>query len=536
MPEGDIRLKPDDIDFLALEGGGGKGFAYLGALQVLEEQHVMEHLKGVSGTSAGAITALMIALGMNAADIAEELERTNFDLFFDPPTGEDGNILTPRAGGYLKRKPSACELTMLKGWDPTRALEGARAGVGSPSANLVGSAFADLVARATGSAGAGAVTDVIVSFLAGSPAAAPSRALAAVVQEPLRCLLALDNMLAVILQSYAWILSGPGARNRDFWKTKADDLAREKPATRAVLDRLVGSLPEYLVYLDREMGLFSGQAARAYFEILIQTQLEKALKKKYGNAAMAQVSNVTFRELWQLNQDHKLGFRDLLVCGANLSYGRSVLFSLLHTPDFPIADAVRISMSLPVIYKPYIVPEDVRGYPPCGTYVDGGLWNNLPYREIGTLAALAEGDPPDWTPSVQEDRRALSAALNQRKTLGLRLEIVPPEPVLRAQSVISKVLTVPGETQILPDLAPYMQILDTTGLDTLQFSPPQAIRTTVTKRSRRAMLGYFGIEPSEDDQDEADERASEALRSQSLCQSFSGENAPLLPQDYGRWR
>jgi predicted acylesterase/phospholipase RssA len=59
--------------------------------------------------------------------------------------------------------------------------------------------------------------------------------------------------------------------------------------------------------------------------------------------------NLTFADLWQFNQDYKLQLPLLLVCGANLSYGRSVLFSLRHTPNFPIADAVRISMSLPII-------------------------------------------------------------------------------------------------------------------------------------------------------------------------------------------
>ena len=38
------HLKPDEIRYLALEGGGGKGFAYLGAIEVLEKCGVMAHL------------------------------------------------------------------------------------------------------------------------------------------------------------------------------------------------------------------------------------------------------------------------------------------------------------------------------------------------------------------------------------------------------------------------------------------------------------------------------------------------------------
>jgi predicted acylesterase/phospholipase RssA len=92
------HLKLSDIQYLALEGGGGKGFAYLGALQLLESNkaqtgqsndiNVLDQIKGVAGTSAGAITALLIALGMGSKDIAQEIANptnlNSYDDFFDP--------------------------------------------------------------------------------------------------------------------------------------------------------------------------------------------------------------------------------------------------------------------------------------------------------------------------------------------------------------------------------------------------------------------------------------------------------------------
>jgi NTE family protein len=56
---------------LALGAGGAKGFAHLGALQVLEEAGYT--LDYVSGASIGAIVGTCVALGMNAAEVEETL-------------------------------------------------------------------------------------------------------------------------------------------------------------------------------------------------------------------------------------------------------------------------------------------------------------------------------------------------------------------------------------------------------------------------------------------------------------------------------
>src|SRR5215467_6659289 len=83
---GGASLAPRDVRYIALEGGGGKGFAYLGAIEVLEstKPNVLKQLAGVAGTSAGAITALMLAMGLTAAEIKKQTE-VDFNTFFDPP-------------------------------------------------------------------------------------------------------------------------------------------------------------------------------------------------------------------------------------------------------------------------------------------------------------------------------------------------------------------------------------------------------------------------------------------------------------------
>jgi NTE family protein len=54
---------------LALEGGGVRGLAYAGALEVLEQKDILRNVERVAGSSAGAIAGLMISLGYDSIDV-----------------------------------------------------------------------------------------------------------------------------------------------------------------------------------------------------------------------------------------------------------------------------------------------------------------------------------------------------------------------------------------------------------------------------------------------------------------------------------
>lgn len=75
-----IEKKPIN---LAFEGGGVKGFAYSGAIFFLEEYGLTPYVKEVSGSSAGAITALFFALGCNALEIFKLMISIDFDAMGD---------------------------------------------------------------------------------------------------------------------------------------------------------------------------------------------------------------------------------------------------------------------------------------------------------------------------------------------------------------------------------------------------------------------------------------------------------------------
>ncbi|MBL0128284.1 MAG: patatin-like phospholipase family protein [Flavobacteriales bacterium] len=79
---------------------------------------------------------------------------------------------------------------------------------------------------------------------------------------------------------------------------------------------------------------------------------------------------------------------DLVITCTNVSAHQNKYFSVGHSPNFPVVDAVLASMSLPFFFKPLLVNTNVefdeeegdddytRSY--RGLYVDGGMTRNYP--------------------------------------------------------------------------------------------------------------------------------------------------------------
>ena len=109
---------PAGIRYLAFQGGGGKGVAYVGAIKALQRlingpagQDLRlvrpwtkkNQIKGVSGASAGAITALFICMGYSANDLGNLLaNEMDFSSFFDGPVlGKRCYVTTDNNGAIL---------------------------------------------------------------------------------------------------------------------------------------------------------------------------------------------------------------------------------------------------------------------------------------------------------------------------------------------------------------------------------------------------------------------------------------------------
>jgi NTE family protein len=72
---------------LVFEGGGVKGIAYIGAMQVLSQRSLLKDIVRVGGTSAGAINALIFALGYDILTQRDILNSTDFRKFMDDSFG-----------------------------------------------------------------------------------------------------------------------------------------------------------------------------------------------------------------------------------------------------------------------------------------------------------------------------------------------------------------------------------------------------------------------------------------------------------------
>jgi len=69
-------------------------------------------------------------------------------------------------------------------------------------------------------------------------------------------------------------------------------------------------------------------------------------------------------------------FRELYIVAANVSRQRAEVFSAAHTPDVAVADAVRMSMSIPIFFES--LRFDGKKFGDGDYYVDGGLFDNFP--------------------------------------------------------------------------------------------------------------------------------------------------------------
>lgn len=90
------------IHGIAIEGGGAAGIAHIGALEVLEERRVLQHITHFIGSSAGAITAAGLACRAPIAVLKRKIWESDFNAFCDSDLGVIRNSyrLLTRYGWY----------------------------------------------------------------------------------------------------------------------------------------------------------------------------------------------------------------------------------------------------------------------------------------------------------------------------------------------------------------------------------------------------------------------------------------------------
>ncbi|MEZ7198528.1 patatin-like phospholipase family protein [Pseudodesulfovibrio karagichevae] len=232
---------------LCFEGGGVKGIAYAGALKVLEERGVMPHIRRVAGTSAGAISAALVAMGADWQKVKEIVGGTDFREFMD-----------------------------------------------------------------------------------------------------------------------------------HYW--------------------LLGLNTHQLLH---KYGLFKGKKFSEWMRDQIQLLT--------GNA------DLTFSELWMLSTSSPQTYRDLSMVGTNLNRQKAVVYNAVNSPDMPIWEAARISMSIPLFFGAYRDESE-------GVLVDGGVSWNYPLDMYDRRDFITDLSRPELFDEVAYPTTKWDDQVYNKQTLGLRVD------------------------------------------------------------------------------------------------------------------
>jgi NTE family protein len=135
------------------------------------------------------------------------------------------------------------------------------------------------------------------------------------------------------------------------------------------------------IRLVEHYGWFKGD----YFLNLMESYIEQKTRvgQKPGDG------RATFRDLVEKYKD--LHFKDLHVFGTNLSQQAVQEFCYVTTPDVAVADAVRMSMSIPFFFEARYYEQNGEN----NVYCDGGVLNNYPISTFDEQHTAVDPDSGD---------------------------------------------------------------------------------------------------------------------------------------------
>lgn len=150
---------------------------------------------------------------------------------------------------------------------------------------------------------------------------------------------------------------------------------------------------DFLYNLTMNGGLFSGFEVRSFFEELIKRELLWSRLPTVKPYTDRNPGTITFKEFYDMTGV------DLVIVGVNLTSRQPLPFSYAETPDFPVTEAVAISMNVPILFKPIYIDFDLmksQGKEEAmkqrqryqGFFVDGGLLNNLTRNVFDNICDL----------------------------------------------------------------------------------------------------------------------------------------------------
>ena len=246
--------------------------------------------------------------------------------------------------------------------------------------------------------------------------------------------------------------------------------------------------------LMKEFGWYKGSYFRDWAADLI--------RQKTGN------SESTFKDVF--DQREEKGFREMYMVGTNLSTRFSEVFSCEHTPRMPVAEAVRISMSIPLFFA---AKRSLRG----DIYVDGGLLDNYPIKLFDRKKYLdeqnvdAHSKEPEYYKNHNRELRktgkTISPYVYNKETLGFRLDSEAEIALFRDQSepphkniddffsyawgLIETIMESQASQHLHGDDWQRTVYIDTLGVKTTDFDLDDGKKKALLKSGKENTMKYF---------------------------------------------
>lgn len=413
---------PQQVHYLSLEGGGGKGVTYLGAIRALEDLGVLpididqrgqNQIRGISGASAGAITAMFLAMGYTADELQQVLSNSStFTGFFDGPDTGISRLVDRNNRPEMR----------------TDAPQG--------------TVPIDYIRQRTQSI----------------------------------------SRFSQIASAFAFAVRSGLIGERD----------------DPIVARLISHPDHYLYNLLFDRGLFPGFAPRRFLQSALYGRLwDRLVRSRVAPGQPIPMMSVNGSEI-NFEEFYNLTGVDLVITGANITKHRPAVFSRRHTPLFPVAEAVGISMNLPVLFKPVTVEANVpvgslnaRADDYHGMWIDGGILNNFPLHAFDHLMPQVSSRYPGLKPL-------------HTNMLGLRLTDGPARQGAASPPGRMDILTehlgnimgtvlFPSEEGQIRNEQERSQTIDlyTYDLETTEFAPPSSKSATPVAEAERALRAYF---------------------------------------------
>ncbi len=241
--------------------------------------------------------------------------------------------------------------------------------------------------------------------------------------------------------------------------------------------------------LIEEFGWYKGDFFRQWIGGLI--------KEKTGN------SESTFADIDA--QKKNKGFKDMYFIGTNLSTHFCEVFSKEHTPRMCIADAVRISMSIPLFFT---AKRGLRS----DLYVDGGLLANYPIKlfdrdKYVTANALCRDYYEEHNQALVEMGKEISKYVYNKESLGFRLDSAKEIAVFRdhcepahqkiddffsyARALIETVWEAQQSNHLHDDDWQRTVYIDTLGVKTTEFDLSADKKNQLIESGRKGITDYL---------------------------------------------